>query len=325
MAGDRMVELVSGANLNLPGPVVSLSLPGPFDLTALVLGPDGQVSGDRDMIFYNQPTGPGVTLRGTAGTAGVSSIELNLDALRSGGERVVLVASPADGSTPFGRLPPPLATLRAAGRTIATLRPPGLSAQTALQLAEFYRRDRRWKIRALGLGYADGLAGLARDFGVDVDAGAGDNSGAGVNSGADAVPARNVSRAPGGGHLAEVVALTNAERARGGLAALVTEPRLAAAAHRHSADMATRGFFAHDTPDGITVADRVLAAGYSYAVVAENIAAGQRTAAEVVAGWMNSPPHRANILRPEVRQIGVARFDGGEYGVYWTQVFGTPR
>ncbi|OHV38552.1 alkaline phosphatase [Parafrankia soli] len=307
-----MTELVSGANLTLPGPVVALSLPGPFDVTALVLGPDGRVSGDRDMIFYNQPTGPGVTLRATAG---VPSVELDLDGLRPGGERVVLVASPSDGATPFGRLPPPLATLRAAGRTIATLRPPRLGTQTALQLAELYRRDRNWKIRALGLGYADGLAGLARDFGVDVSA----------DGGVDAGPAGGVSRAPDGGDLAEVVALTNVERARGGLVALVTEPRLAAAAHRHSADMATRGFFAHDTPDGITVADRVLATGYSYAVVAENIAAGQRTAAEVVAGWMNSPPHRANILRPEVRQTGVARFDGGEYGVYWTQVFGTPR
>ncbi|OAA24694.1 hypothetical protein UG55_102826 [Frankia sp. EI5c] len=322
-----MTELVSGANTELPAGVVSLSLAGPFDLSALVLGPGGRVTGDRDMIFYNQPAAAGVTLRNTGGA---QVIDLDLAGLRPGAERVVLVASPADGSTPFGRLPAPLATVRAAGRAVATVRPPHLGPQTALQIAEFYRRGSRWKLRALGQGYADGLAGLARDFGVDVDE---------ASSAPSAPSAPSVPSAPGAPAgppgipppgaapdiLAEVLALTNAERARAGLRPLTAEPRLAAAAARHSADMAARGFFAHDTPEGGTPADRVLACGYAYSVVAENIAAGQRTAREVVTGWMDSPPHRANILRPEVRELGVGRVEGGEYGVYWTQVFGSPR
>ena len=49
------------------------------------------------------------------------------------------------------------------------------------------------------------------------------------------------------------------------------------------------------------------------------------TAEEVVRGWMGSPGHRANILDGDLTQIGVGRADGGSYGVYWTQVFGTPR
>ena len=67
------------------------------------------------------------------------------------------------------------------------------------------------------------------------------------------------------------------------------------------------------------------AAGYPYRKVAENIAAGQRTAAEVVAGWMDSPGHRRNILDGELAQIGVGHVTGGPYGVLWTQVFGTRR
>ncbi|EFC82489.1 CAP domain-containing protein [Parafrankia sp. EUN1f] len=318
-----MAELVSGANTELSGTVISMELPGPFDLSALVLGPDGRVSGDRDMVFYNQRSAPGVMLRATPGSP---AIELDLGRLRPGAERVVLVASPADGVTPFGRLPTPQATVSAAGRTVATLRPPPLGTQTVLQIAEIYRRGPGWKLRALGAGYADGLAGLARDFGVDVD----DSPPVPASGRSVPVPAFGRSApvpppAAPGDVLAEVLALTNAERARAGLAALTAEPRLAAAAARHSADMAARGFFAHDTPEGISVADRVRAAGYDYSVVAENIAAGQRTAREVVAGWMDSPGHRANILRPQVRQLGVGRVEGGEYGVYWTQVFGSPR
>ena len=57
---------------------------------------------------------------------------------------------------------------------------------------------------------------------------------------------------------------------------------------------------------------------------AQTIAAGQRTPAEVVEGWMNSPGHRKNILRREVTQIGVGTAVGGSFGIHWTQVFGTP-
>ena len=88
--------------------------------------------------------------------------------------------------------------------------------------------------------------------------------------------------------------------------------------------MVASDFFAHEGPEGDTVADRVTAAGYRYSVVAENIAAGQRTPDEVVDGWMHSPGHRANILNPDVRQIGVGLNHRGRLGTIWTQVFGTP-
>jgi uncharacterized protein YkwD len=126
--------------------------------------------------------------------------------------------------------------------------------------------------------------------------------------------------------LAEVVARTNAERARHGLPPLTPEPMLAAAAQAHSVDMAARRFFDHRNPEGLQVSDRVEAFGYRYATVAENIAAGQPTPAAVVEGWMNSPGHRRNILSADVTQIGIGFAPSSDiYGCYWTQVFGTPR
>ena len=122
-----------------------------------------------------------------------------------------------------------------------------------------------------------------------------------------------------------MVDAVNAERERHGLTALTVHPRLVLAARAHSADMVGRGFFEHRNPEGETVESRVLARGYDFAWVAENIAAGQPTAVDVTAAWMGSPGHRANILDPELLETGVGRADGGEMGVYWTQVFGTGR
>lgn len=59
--------------------------------------------------------------------------------------------------------------------------------------------------------------------------------------------------------------------------------------------------------------------------MAEHIAAGQHTAAEVVTGWMNSPGHRANILNPAVRHVGVGLTAAGPDGICWTPVFDSPR
>ena len=293
-------DLPAGANIALPGAALGIALDGPFDLSALVLSASGAVAGDADMVFFNQPDAPGVRLRG-------AQLTVRPEALRRGAERVVVVASPEDLDKAVRTLPPVLLT-DARERPFARFRPPPMPTETVALLVEVYRRAGAWRVRAVGQGYADGLAGLARDFGVDV---------------AEDAPAP----AGGGaaGVLGEVVDRTNAERARHGLRALSVDQRLAAAAQAHSADMVRRAFFAHESPDGRQVWDRAVAAGYAYRKVAENIAAGQRTAEEVVRGWMGSPGHRANILDGDLTQIGVGRADGGSYGVYWTQVFGTPR
>jgi uncharacterized protein YkwD len=104
--------------------------------------------------------------------------------------------------------------------------------------------------------------------------------------------------------------LLNARRAEAGLGPLKPSRTLARAARRHSADMGARRFFAHDTPNGTPPEERIGAAGYprTGVTVGENLAWGEETAAtpaEIVEGWMNSPGHRANILRPEFEEIGV--------------------
>ncbi len=122
----------------------------------------------------------------------------------------------------------------------------------------------------------------------------------------------------------QVVALTNAERAKAGCAPLTVDSRLTAAAQAHSDDMATHNYFSHTSQDGRTPFQRMAAAGYQFSIAAENIAAGQRTPTDVMTGWMNSTGHRENILNCSLKQIGVGYGTGGNYGVYWTQDFGTP-
>lgn len=125
----------------------------------------------------------------------------------------------------------------------------------------------------------------------------------------------------------EVIRLTNAERIKHGLWPLKKSSILTQAARGHNLDMIRNDFASHTGSDGFSSAQRALAAGYrpygwGSAYVGENIAAGMHTAAEAVQAWLNSPPHRANLLRPEYREIGVGVNKGGRYGTYFTQNFG---
>ncbi len=136
-------------------------------------------------------------------------------------------------------------------------------------------------------------------------------------------PAAPATRPSLDGHSAEetaVVALVNLERAQAGCGPVRANPPLAALAGAFSKDMATRGFFGHDDPDGNTPWDRASQAGLS-GLGGENIARGQGDADAVMKAWMNSPGHKANILNCEFRTLGVgAHFAVG--GPWWTQEFG---
>jgi uncharacterized protein YkwD/stress response protein SCP2 len=490
-----MSELVPGGNVPLPGGAVAVRVPGPFDVSALITDDGGKVRGDGDFVFYNQPAAPGARLHG-------DTLTVDPARLRPGATRVTVVISPADPGTALGGLPAPtLHVTGAGGRTLARFAPPRPRQETVLLLAELYRRGGGWKLRALGQGYADGLAGLARDFGVDIaeDAPTGPGSGSGANtahstptgpgpgSGASTAadaptgqgflvnPAESAFTGPGPGfrantaanppagpglgmpipesapsdphgfarlvnaarasagappvtldvrlssaardhalamaarnrldgaglhrrvtatgyayvtvgeHLVSgprspaefveyclgsdrsrrtlldpafthagfacsparsgdvywtalwarpctpaelartatrVVELTNRERAGAGLPPLAADPFLTAAAQAHSADMVARAFYSHTSPDGSRPWDRAAAAGSRRRSIGENIACGQRSPAEVVQGWMNSPGHRANILKRDFTHIGVGFAGGGEAGTYWTQLFG---
>jgi uncharacterized protein YkwD len=129
----------------------------------------------------------------------------------------------------------------------------------------------------------------------------------------------------------EVLALTNVERTQNGLSPLTLNPLLSHAAQIQSEDLAFNDFFAHTSPTGVGLADRLNTAGYTrYQIAGENIGAGQLTAAQVVQEWMASPSHRANILKSDFTELGVGYYflanDTGEvnYNRYWTQNFGAP-
>lgn len=121
------------------------------------------------------------------------------------------------------------------------------------------------------------------------------------------------------------VALVNQERAKAGCAPLRVQPALAKAARLHSLDMGRYDYFSHVSRDGRTPWDRIQARGYQYGS-AENLAAGQTSARAVVAAWMNSPGHRANILDCSNVDVGIGvaqvPTSVGRYGIYWTQDFG---
>ncbi len=117
----------------------------------------------------------------------------------------------------------------------------------------------------------------------------------------------------------EVVHLVNKQRVKAGCDPLAVDPRLDNAAEAHSRDMAERDYFDHTTPEGITFRDRILTAGYANPGSGENIAQGQRSAAEVVDGWMASEAHRANILNCDFSLVGIGL---DVDGMYWTQDFG---
>jgi uncharacterized protein YkwD len=125
----------------------------------------------------------------------------------------------------------------------------------------------------------------------------------------------------------EIIKLVNDERVRAGLMSLKFSPRLAVMARGHSYDMAIRRYFAHNSPEGSTPADRLRGVGLTYQELAENIYmedyhdSGAALPPRALKGWLASPEHRANMLSPGFREtgVGIARSSDGK--AYVTQDF----
>jgi len=163
--------MTPGSNIPLSTARVTVDVAAPvrLDVSGLLLTGDGKVRSDDDFIFYNQPVGPGVTYRSGGGTA-PDAIVVDTAAVPPGIEKIVVTASPdAQGQTFQGI--EPTATIRGAddNTVLATFTPPQLGTETALVVVEIYLRNGQWKARAVGQGYANGLAGIATDFGVTVE------------------------------------------------------------------------------------------------------------------------------------------------------------
>ncbi|CAM5483474.1 TerD family protein [Streptomyces narbonensis] len=166
-----MTAMTPGSNIPLTAARVAVDVAAPvrLDVSGLLLGANGKVRSDDDFIFYNQPAGPGVAYRSGGGTA-PDAIVVDTGALPAGIERIVVTASPDAAGQTFQGIEP-TATVRNAddGTVLATFTPPRLATETALVVVEIYLRNGAWKARAVGQGYANGLAGIATDFGVSVD------------------------------------------------------------------------------------------------------------------------------------------------------------
>jgi uncharacterized protein YkwD len=135
---------------------------------------------------------------------------------------------------------------------------------------------------------------------------------------------------------AELLQRVNALRASGAVCgttgfaattALAWNTQLLAAAKEHSTDMAQKNYFSHTGQDGRNPGQRVTAAGYIWSTVGENIAGGQRSVEQAMAGWINSPGHCQNLMNPNFRDVAVAcvRNDASTYRLYWTMNLGRSR
>ena len=110
--------------------------------------------------------------------------------------------------------------------------------------------------------------------------------------------------------------------------ALTWNAQLTQASLVHSDDMVALNFFSHTGSGGGNTGQRATAAGYSWMTVGENIAAGQPDMATVVAAWMASPGHCANIMNNRFRDIGLVCVSGtanNTYRTYWTMTLGATR
>ncbi|MER7907384.1 TerD family protein [Streptomyces sp. NPDC095614] len=166
-----MTAMTPGSNIPLSAARVAVDVAAPvrLDVSGLLLTADGKVRSDDDFIFYNQPSGPGVTYRPGGGSA-PDAIVVDTTAVPPGIEKIVVTASPDAAGRTFQGVEP-TATVRNAddGSALATFTPPQLGSETALVVIEIYLRNGAWKARAVGQGYANGLAGIATDFGVSVE------------------------------------------------------------------------------------------------------------------------------------------------------------
>uniref|UniRef100_UPI001EE4D147 TerD family protein n=1 Tax=Gordonia sp. 'Campus' TaxID=2915824 RepID=UPI001EE4D147 len=165
---DCVLTLTAGENRPLPSPAVTVSVRSvsPVNTSAILLTDAGRVRSDADLIFYNQPSGPGVSYR-SAGNADIVSVDTT--ALPREITTVVIAASlDGTGPTGFATAGALTATVTGGGEEL-TFTPTGLTSEAAVVCLEIYRRNDLWKVRAVGQGYDSGLSGLATAFGIEVD------------------------------------------------------------------------------------------------------------------------------------------------------------
>lgn len=159
--------LAKGGNTVLSAAVCRVTLSSPttgIDVSSVLLGQDGKVRSDDDLVFYNHGSQDGIQLNGQTIVADLATVPATVD-------RIAVVASidPELQATHFEASNTPHAVIECGNERITFAPPPLTHRETVAILIELYRRGDSWKARAVGQGWDTGLAGLASDFGIVVD------------------------------------------------------------------------------------------------------------------------------------------------------------
>ncbi|KKC99566.1 CAP domain-containing protein [Photobacterium halotolerans] len=166
--------------------------------------------------------------------------------------------------------------------------------------------------------------------------GSGSNTGSSNTGGSDQTGTGSDTGSSDQSMADEMLTAVNAARAQGqtcgstwmpAVGPLTWDATLEHTAYLHSSDMANYDYFSHTGLDGSSPSQRVTEQGYNWKTVGENIAAGQKTVSAVMQGWLESPGHCKNIMNGSFTQMGAASDtnSGSTYGIYWTQVFASPK
>ncbi|WP_297611866.1 vWA domain-containing protein [Nocardia sp.] len=166
-----ITNLMKGQNgpVTVGDVVIWVQIAAPADLSALLVTESGKVRSDADFVFFNQPSGPGVTLQpGAPGQ--LASLRVSLAAVPAEIAQIRAVVTLDGPGSSFGAIPAPIAYVSdVAGNPLYGYRIDGLSSESIVIALELYRRMGDWKVRAVGQGYAGGFAALVTDHGVRVD------------------------------------------------------------------------------------------------------------------------------------------------------------
>lgn len=161
-----MVDVSKGSKTDLTADKYTVSVTATnataVDLLAVALDASGQVRSDSDFVFFNNPSAAGITLVDS------NTAQIDLQAVPADVERLVVAASTEAQGLRFADVAALTVNVSSSADTVRFI-PPALNTETVVQLVALYRRGGRWRLDAIGQGYADGLASFARNFGITVD------------------------------------------------------------------------------------------------------------------------------------------------------------
>lgn len=169
-----MQNVIMGGNANLPAERFDVLVDWPgnvgvLDLSAYLVGASGKVRSDDDMIFYNQPADPNGSVKITAMESSKTRVAVDLGLVANDVSRIIVCVTIENTGLTMAAFRGVSATIVVDGKPALGFQPELTNApEVAMRLVELYRRGNIWKFRADGQGFSEGLAPLARSFGMDI-------------------------------------------------------------------------------------------------------------------------------------------------------------